>query len=542
MTADAERPPDALADPLAADEHGDECAICLMPLSGTLSHLDCGHTFHEACLEELRSHLHGVRVTSEYSPTIACPLCRAPVDVQADPAQLAAVVRGSDPESAINAARALGLQGDRAAGYAATLAERLGDDNVNMRRVAVWSLGHFSAEPLAAHASSIASCLGDSDKGVQYFAKEVLKRLGEPGVMALVQQAVEPGSTSRARTVAAQTLQKMGYLAAVAFVEYLTHPDPKCRQRAVAALGHLGETSSPHAEALASCLSDDNAEVRCSAAWALGCVSGSEAAPHVEEVAALLDDAAGAQKVAIKTLGKIGRAAAPHFDALLHLLQSPDVETEVKSHLVEAIGRIRAACVEEGCSGLTVSNEVLATMAHLLIDADADVRKRTLRAVTQMGLMGATMLACQLRHKDVHIRGTFVDALRQMGQFGAAGFAGALQDSDATVRTVAAGALGRMGDEVAVHSVALTLACQDPESSVRQAANNALGYISCGLAMKRITGPDPREMAKAVARQVVEIRRVDRVAKRQKAHKKMTCCVFKCWGSKAKYSTVDTPE
>jgi ribosomal protein L40E len=53
--------------PLAAE--GDECAICLEPLSlGTDLALPCGHVFHPPCVEEVRKFGGAKQV---------CPLCRA---------------------------------------------------------------------------------------------------------------------------------------------------------------------------------------------------------------------------------------------------------------------------------------------------------------------------------------------------------------------------------------------------------------------------------------------------------------------------------
>ena len=50
------------------DDCGDDCAICLEPLSlGKVQTLPCNHVYHAACVEKLRSA--GI--------SQACPMCRA---------------------------------------------------------------------------------------------------------------------------------------------------------------------------------------------------------------------------------------------------------------------------------------------------------------------------------------------------------------------------------------------------------------------------------------------------------------------------------
>merc|ERR1711920_1217305 len=101
-------------------------------------------------------------------------------------------------------------------------------------------------------------------------------------------------------------------------------------------------------------------------------------------------------------------------------------------------------------------DEGKAAMSRLLVDDIEDVRARAANALKEMGILGAAILASQLRESNVIMRGACVDALRSMGATGAAALASQLTDQDVTTRCVAAGALGRMCEQAFAHSGALS--------------------------------------------------------------------------------------
>eukprot|EP00927_Polykrikos_kofoidii_P042667 TRINITY_DN36714_c0_g1_i1.p1 TRINITY_DN36714_c0_g1~~TRINITY_DN36714_c0_g1_i1.p1 ORF type:complete len:601 (-),score=118.70 TRINITY_DN36714_c0_g1_i1:413-2215(-) len=539
---------------ISEEDAAEDCSICLMPLdNGEVTLLQCGHQLHRDCVNRLRGHLR------ENAPAgfgnmgvcnAACPLCRRPLDLQSDPAQVALRVMDDDLDTAVSAARTLGLMKQRAAPHAAVLVSRLRDNEVDMRRVAVWALRQIGGTAVAEHAADVAECLGDFDMGVRWYATEVLLRMGELGAAALADKAVRCGKDEVCQLNAAATLSKMGLMGASALASHLADKDQLIRQRAAIGIGQIGKAGGRHAGALAALLRDEDAEVRRTAATALSNFDVIDVEAHLGVLASLLQDKeASVRRDVAEAIGRLGRAGAPHIQALLDLLSGEEQNKEVRSRAGQAVAQIGAACAAAQKNSHTTEDhrwlfpdEGKVALARLLRDKDDGIRTTTVGALKQMSSVGAAVLASQIDQQDVLGRGACVEALRRMGWVGAAALASQLQAKNPTVRCIAATALGRMGEEAFPFvEVLARVQCRDTDEAACKAAMHALIDIEQAAAQSSVRGEQAvmlsanfvEECVTLLVAEVNSIRHNDEESKRRQVAKSKRAPLFcRFWPSR----------
>jgi HEAT repeat protein len=187
----------------------------------------------------------------------------------------------------------------------------LGDRHAWRRAAAADLLGAMGSEQAI---GTLRGALGDQSRDVRTAAARSLGRLQ---ASAAAEDLVRVFVTADvAHGVAGQALLTLGSAALPALRELTRREDPGLREAAVDLLGLLGEPSDSHL--LVARLRDSAAEVRASAARALGRLAAEDAAAAVQ--GALDDRVPFVRAAAARALGEIGgRDAAP---ALLTLARS----------------------------------------------------------------------------------------------------------------------------------------------------------------------------------------------------------------------------
>lgn len=205
---------------------------------------------------------------------------------------------------------------------------------------------------------------------------------------------------------------------------------------------------------------DSNAEVRRTAAWALGQLEDRTATPAL--VQALREDASvEVRRMVAWAMGQVeDPAAAPALgDALA------DDDPEVRETALWALGQIEAP-------------EAVGPLSRALSDPDPHVRKTAAWALGQIESPEAVgPLAGALDDEDVDVRSQVVWALGQIESRDAVEPLGrALSDAEPEVRRQAAWALGQIESAAAVDALARALR-DDSDTDVRRQAAWALGQI-----------------------------------------------------------------
>lgn len=229
---------------------------------------------------------------------------------------------------------------------------------------------------------------------------------------------------------------------APALPDAVASPDARLRARAAVAYGRIAQSSC--IEPLLLLLADPAAQVRQSAAFALGQLGwhaealGSREAELSTRLAALFpDEDAGVRRAAIEAVGKLGFERAPTL--LGPLLKTRDALPEVRAEAALALFRARMLVrtrnpAEEPAA---LPDAVMTDLLALAEDGDALVRRSAIYYFA--------------RHKDA--RG--LEAARRL-----------VRDSDAMTRMFAVQALKRMNDAGALDAVLLATAASDYQTRV----------------------------------------------------------------------------
>eukprot|EP00439_Symbiodinium_sp_Y106_P073659 s109_g13.t3 len=152
-------------------------------------------------------------------------------------------------------------------------------------------------------------------------------------------------------------VEESGDSEVTALVRQLSSSKPRDRWKAAAALGRMGKPVSGVASPeLLRCLDDDDQDVRCAAARAVGHVCDGSA---VDLLATLLEDEDGGVRWgAAEALGNIGAASASAMEALI--LITEDEEEDARQAAVQTLGKLaklnvirRAELVEPLCQALS---------------------------------------------------------------------------------------------------------------------------------------------------------------------------------------------
>jgi hypothetical protein len=275
---------------------------------------------------------------------------------------LARFVEHSDPQIRLQAIALAGKRGSAAASLAPAVAESLSSGDASIAQAAASALERMGPPPSAAPALSEAA--RGRDPGTRVVALRSLARLApvEPSVLAVLLAA-------------------------------RSDPEASVFQAAYDALAVVAKTSAPPTsvearEGIAWALGEPEPMHRLFGLRALGTL-GSAAAPHVAEIARLVDDAdPSTVEAATRTLQALGEAARPALPALVRLgVRSPEVAAPVLRSLAANGAPDVLALLDDDVDRRGV---VLDALAHAPVDAflerPEDVLARLLPLVGRDGV------------------------------------------------------------------------------------------------------------------------------------------------------------
>ena len=253
-------------------------------------------------------------------------------------------------------------------------------------------------------------------------------------------------------------------------VEALRNESAEVRSSAAEALGELGKAEPQVIEALTSALKDEDVRVRISAAEALGILGKAE--PWVIEAltSALKDEDAEVRSSAAEALGILGKAEPEVIEALTSALRDEDARVRISAAL--ALGELGKA-----------EPQVIEALTSALKDEDVRVR---ISAAEALGILGKAepwvieALTSALKDEDAEVRSSAAEALGILGKAEPEvieALTSALKDEDVRVRistTMALRILGKAEPEIIE---ALTSALKDEDVRVRISTTLALGIL-----------------------------------------------------------------
>lgn len=249
--------------------------------------------------------------------------------------------------------------------------------------------------------------------------------------------------------------------AALGLVPALSDQDAQVRLSAARGLGNLGVSDTTVVSALAQALASDADDgVRRAAAWSLGQLESHAAVPALS-AALRRDRDIEVRRNCAWALGQIEDAGS--VDALQAVLSDPDHELREKA--VWALGQIE-------------DSKSVAALVGVLHDADPDVRSQAAWALGQIGSKDAVQgLSGAVSDTSAHMRSQVAWALGQISDAGAVPALSKLaKDPNADVRKQAVWALGQIESKSSIG--VLGDALKDSDADVRKQAAWALGQIS----------------------------------------------------------------
>lgn len=292
----------------------------------------------------------------------------------------------------------------------------------------------------------------------------------DAGVLAKLPARISAAVAAVARASDAAEAKEARGTAVTALLGATHDASVEVRQNAVMSLAALKEDPRSVAALIQALRTDQDANVRRTAAWALGQIEDPAAVP------ALLEAMAGDRDVEVRrnsawALGQIEDQRA--VDGLVRAMH--DADGEVRHTAIWALGQLESPRAVPG-------------LIAALRDDDVEVRRQGAWALGQIESKDAVpALVATMRDADREVRSTAIWALGQIEAPEAVpGLTGALRDADANVRKQAVWALGQIESESAVAPLG-SLLQSDPDVEVRQTAAWALGQISKQAALPALT-------------------------------------------------------
>lgn len=368
----------------------------------------------------------------------------------------------------------------------------------------------------AAGQDALIHALYDESWRVRKAAADRLRFVPEPDAIIgrLVEVLGDRGQTG-ARNAAAEALVLLGARSVPAMVQLLGHPDPDQRKFAADVVGAIGPRAREAEAALVAALSDEDANVRVSAAEALGQVGGREAPralehalstgdsllrlaaiealmrlrvpPPLPQLVSLRSDPA-CRRPAIRALGFVRQPAAIEQIALA-------LETERRVGLEAALGAIGLqASSDRGPLGTALEREVGAALRRdgelalrvsgFLESSDIEARRGAIFSLSLLRDPRWTRAIVEAAEDD-RLVGDVVEALVRMGPATARELAGMLDCLSASARVVAAEALVELADPTLVPALERLL--ESPELELQLLAIKALGRSRSETAVPALT-------------------------------------------------------
>ena len=252
----------------------------------------------------------------------------------------------------------------------ADLLSRLQSPDFYEREEAVRSLGSYGEDEAVA---GLVMSLEDPDKGIRELAADLLAQMKGNTASQLLISFLGHADIGT-RNLAAEILVKIGDEAVQPLLDDIENEDYDIRKFIIDVLGLIRDTRA--VEQVCRSLYDENANVACSAAEALGEIGSKEAVPALIGCFENIEDA---RLQAVEALGKIGDPSS--LDKLYAFANNDD--PMIQYVILDAIGNI----------GLPKS---VPHLMPFLDDDDATVAETALVAIINISLMNDGKIECDL--------------------------------------------------------------------------------------------------------------------------------------------------
>jgi HEAT repeat protein len=421
-------------------------------------------------------------------------------------------LKNPDPTVRYNSAALLLELGPVAKFAIPALREALQDKNARVRLKVAEALWRIERPPVRDLLPVLLGGLGDKDEVARVNALTVLGRMGSKAKSAVPQ--IVKALKDKDEDVRMEAILALGEMGAAAknaipaLLSVLKEGELPLFEPAVSVtLGNIGPAAVP---ALQKALTDRDARLRRTAAFALGQIGPKAKSATADLSTALGDSEPGVRALAAKALGRIGTAAQGALPKLEAALKDKEVDVRVSAALAlwqaggrtdgmpvlrTALADTRAHVREQACAALGALGAKAAPAAADLLkgldDKVARVRAAAAEALGKLppGKAVRARLSAALKDRDDQVRLNVADAL--WGQSKGAErdklvelAAGTLQSEKPQVRRRAAEVLGGFGEAAKEAVPALKLALRDPHHAVREAAAAALRRIDPKAAEK----------------------------------------------------------
>lgn len=339
-------------------------------------------------------------------------------------------------------------------------------------------------EPADAVAEPLYAAAVSGPEPVRRAAAASLVRIAQREAVRPVLRAMSSGN-ERERAVAAEIIGGAGARAAAGLRRGLADPDPAVRQGAIWGLAYVRPAGT--AESIGLMLSDPVAEVRATAARALGTL-GSDARVVEHLLRALRDECASVQEQAAVALASFGGEHLAQLTTALDQRASEDLQVRFTPEVMEAI----ASAATEPFPGLeralgSLNRSFASALADALqaagafdvwvqrlADADSDSRDLLVAVLRAAAGAGVTEpLVRGLDSRDPRVQESCASLLGEVKHAPALrAITSLLERPEERPRLAAAQALAAIGGPEA--AAALVRALQDPDARVREAAARGL--------------------------------------------------------------------
>ena len=385
------------------------------------------------------------------------------------------------PQNAIRQAVIAGINSIGHPEMAKRAVTLLQDSNPHVRESAVKIAGYFGYSDCI---ELLIERCRDKDEGVRRAAVEHIPYLDDDRAISILGDALNNG-TGPVRASAAQALAQVDSPQALSYLlAALNDKDTWVRYFAARSIGRHGYSEA--VDALAPLAQSDSAHhVRVAALESLAQIGGTRAvailAPFAES------ENSDLAKAAIGGLGLIGLPEAlPPLQAVLR-----SVDSDRRIDALRALGHRGGADALESIRWVAAADDdrqvveaAVSALVHLgtpeaidaLITLTSDPRRReaSIETLAQLKTEQIGLLGAGLTREQTTVRRATVEVLGRMKQPEASDLlARALDDPDSSVRLVAANALAHLGSRSAERKL-VRMARSDPDPTVRRAAQRAL--------------------------------------------------------------------
>jgi HEAT repeat protein len=427
---------------------------------------------------------------------------------------LVGVMKDRDPGVRSRAANALGNMGDQARAAVPALNDALKDANPSLKLTAATALGKIGSPAVVAYANLQELAKDDTIPEIKKAASTAMRQIGAPkksDVQTILIPALSNNNPNyRASAIVCLWMLYRDARSAVGpLSKALSDPDATVRGTAAFALAAIGPEAVEAVPALIKALQSQGDEtLRFRAAYALGEI-GPKAKEAIEPLKAALDDKKPAVRLhAAQALWSIDPKAEELVPALTRLLDDKELDTNLLVAAVETLSKMGSHSPADAKLLDLVRTKTIPALTRLIGDSDEALQLSAINALGGFGVEareGIPKLIDMLREANAETRLASIDALvriataekeakvpiRAKTAFASLAFLGKVDNNPAVARA-ANMAMTRIGQPVGADVPDLLLVAGDK--------NQPLIYRASAAQVLTLIGTDAKDHVEAMCK------------------------------------------